>query len=317
MFSDSAYNHTAIRIPVDARVLAAELGRRVAQRPELAGMVAPYLALLSAQAPVEVAFSPSPLPEAEVRTRLGRGIPALAPEDFRPDLQVLRPLWEEVCAIAARSFPDLAAGLDSIRMWSDGRGDALLSAATYYLRGEESLLAQEAGLDESLFSFVLNNTLHPFLRRIASVLAPLVDPESWYRPYCPICGGEPDFAALTKPHGARRLLCSRCDFEWPYRRSSCPFCGNDNPDQYLYVPSEDNIYRLYLCDRCRRYLKVIDLRELMEEPPLPVERILTLPMDRAARAEGFGVRSTNLAQEVPTGELQFRKDGIVSPWDDA
>ncbi len=273
-------------------MLADALRRRIAGRPELKGMVTPYLAFLEAQAVVESALVPSASDGTEVRARLDRGIPALAPEDFRADPEALLRLWEEVCAIASRHFPDLAPALESIRRWPDGREDGLLSATIYYLRGEAGLLAQEAELDESLFQFVLNNTLHPFLRRYASALAPLVNLETWYRPYCPVCGGEPDFAALTKPHGARRLLCSRCDFEWPYRRTSCPFCGNDNPDQYLYVPSEDGIYRLYLCDRCRRYLKVIDLRELVEEPPLPVERILTLPMDLAARREGYGVRNT-------------------------
>jgi len=272
----------------DARTLAAELGRRVAARPESEGIAAPYLALLSAQAPVEDAFSPPPLPGTEVRDRLARGVPALAPEDFRADPGALRRLWDEVCAIAARHFPDLAPALEPIRRWPDGREDGLLSAATYYLRGEADLLAEEAGLEGSLFQFVLNNALHPFLRRYAAALAPLVNLETWYRPYCPVCGGEPDFAALDKPHGARRLLCSRCDFEWPFRRTSCPFCGNDRPEQYLYVPSEDGIYRLYLCDRCRRYLKVIDRRELVEERLLPVERILTLPMDQAARQEGYG-----------------------------
>ncbi len=280
------------RVPADARALAVELSRQATARPELRDIAAPYLALLSAQAPVEDTFSPPSLPEAEVRARLGRGIPALAPEDFRAAPQALRRLWEDVCAVAARHFPDLASPLEAIRQWPNGREDGLLPAAMYYLRGEADLLAENAGLDSSLFQFVLNNVLHPFLRRYASALAPLVDPETWYRPYCPVCGGEPDFAALAKPHGARRLLCSRCDFEWPYRRTSCPFCGNDNPETYPYVPSEDGIYRLYLCDRCRRYLKVIDLRELLEERLLPVERILTLPMDLAARQEGYGIRET-------------------------
>lgn len=278
--------------PLSAQALAEVLQRRAAVRPELAKIAAPYVALFAAQASVEDGFSPPSLSEAEARARLARGIPALAPEDFQADPAALRRLWEEVCDVAARHFPDLAPALEPIRRWPNGREDGLLSAATYYLRGEANLLANEAGLDEGLFQFVLNNTLHPFLRRYASALAPLVNLETWYRPYCPVCGGEPDFAALAKPHGVRRLLCSRCDFEWPYRRASCPFCGNDNPDLYLYVPSEDGIYRLYLCDRCRRYLKVIDLRELVEEPPLPVERILTLPMDLAARREGYGGRET-------------------------
>lgn len=270
----------------DANTLAAELSRQVAGRPELSKIAAPYLAIFSAQALVEVAFSPPSLPEAEVRERLARGIPALAPEDFRAEPGVLRGLWDEICTIAAQHFPDLAQAFESIRHWPDGREDSLLSAAIYYLRGEADILAEEAGLEKSLFQFVLNNTLHPFLRRYAAALAPLVNLEAWYRPYCPICGGEPDFAALDKPYGARRLLCSRCDFEWPFRRTCCPFCGNEN--QYLYVPSEDGIYRLYLCDRCHRYLKVIDRRELVEERLLPVERILTLPMDQAAREEGYG-----------------------------
>lgn len=279
--------HTGFARVTDARALAAELGRQMSARPEWGGMAAPYLALFAAQAPLEDAFSPPALPEAEVRDRLARGIPALAPEDFRADPGTLRQLWDEVCAIAARHFPDMTSALEAIRRWPDGREDGLLSAATYYLRGEADLLAEEAGLDNSLFQFVLNNTLHPFLRRYAVAVTPLVEKTPWYQPYCPICGGQPDLAALAKPHGARRLLCSRCDFEWPFRRTSCPFCGNEDPEQYLYVPSEDGVYRLYLCDRCGHYLKTIDLREVIEERLLPVERVLTLPMDLAARQEGY------------------------------
>lgn len=237
---------------------------------------------------MEAIFSPPSLPDTEVRARLERGLPALVPEDFRAEPQILRRLWEEICAVVARHFPETLSGLESIRRWLESQEDGLLTAASFYLRGETDLIAQEAGLEESLFQFVLNHTLRPFLRRYSAALGSQVNLETWYRPYCPICGGEPDFAALVKPYGARHLLCSRCDFEWPYRRLSCPFCGNDDPAQYLYSLSEDGVYRLYLCDRCRRYLKAIDLRELSEEPPLPAERILTIPMDMAALQEGYG-----------------------------
>lgn len=282
--------------PVEAKELAEELNRRIAERPELREISMPYLAIFSAQARVETAFFPPPLSGESVEARLSRGFPALVPEDFQADSGQIRWLWEEICAITARYFPDLAPALEPISRWPGGQDDRLLSASRYYLRGEADLLAKETGFKPHLFQFVLNNTFHPFLRCYARMLAPLINIETWYKPYCPVCGGEPDFAALTKPYGARWLLCSRCDFEWPYRRLSCPFCGNDNPDQYLYVPSENGKYRLYLCDRCRRYLKVIDLRELVEEPPLPVERIITLPLDIAARQEGYGIFET-FAQE--------------------
>lgn len=282
--------------PVSARRLVEELNRRIAERPELREIIMPYLAIFSAQEPVEASFSPPPLPEDGVKARLSRGFPALVPEDFEADWGQVRRLWGEICGITARYFPELAPAMETINRWPDGQGDGLILASRYYLRGEADLLAKEAGFDPALFQFVLNNAFHPFLRCYARMLAPLIDVETWYKPYCPVCGGEPDFAALAKPYGARWLLCSRCDFEWPYRRLSCPFCGNDNPEQYMYVLSENGKYRLYLCDRCRRYLKVIDLRELVEEPPLSVERIVTLPMDIAARQEGYGIPET-FAQE--------------------
>jgi hypothetical protein len=80
----------------DARTLAAELGRRVAARPESEGIAVPYLALLSAQAPVEDAFSPPPLPKAEVRDRLARGVPALARDMERGTQYAARNTYQEV-----------------------------------------------------------------------------------------------------------------------------------------------------------------------------------------------------------------------------
>jgi FdhE protein len=143
------------------------------------------------------------------------------------------------------------------------------------------------GLVDPLLAFVLNHALHPFLRKIAQTCASFVDYSIWYRPYCPICGGSPDFAALEKESGARRLLCSRCDFEWTFWRGICPFCGCDDPTQYKYSITADQVYRVYQCDRCRRYLKTLDLRQMTEERWLPVERILTLALDLAAQQAGY------------------------------
>jgi len=112
----------------------------------------------------------------------------------------------------------------------------------------------------------------------------------WYRAHCPICGGAPDFAALEKESGTRRLLCARCDFEWTFHRARCPFCNEDVPGKLGYFPSPDGIYRLYTCENCKRYLKTIDRRELAREVHLPAERVLTIAMDVAAQQAGY--RST-------------------------
>ena len=47
------------------------------------------------------------------------------------------------------------------------------------------------------------------------------------------------------------------------------------------------MYRLYLCGNCKRYLKVLDGRQISFEPLLPLQRIITVGMDVSAREEGY------------------------------
>jgi formate dehydrogenase maturation protein FdhE len=127
--------------------------------------------------------------------------------------------------------------------------------------------------------------LSPYLQRAAEVVLPLLDLSRWGRGYCPVCGGQPHFAAL-RGEGERSLLCSRCGAEWPFARMGCPFCGNADHSQLNYYPSQDGVYRLYVCLACRRYLKTIDFRQA-EGRVLAVEPILTVGMDLSARKEGY------------------------------
>jgi FdhE protein len=145
-----------------------------------------------------------------------------------------------------------------------------------------------AGQDEpSLTQLAVDLALKPYLEWVAEQVLPHVEQAHWRQGHCPVCGGAPDFAALGAESGARHLLCSRCSSEWLYPRVKCPFCGTTDHTQLVYYPSEDGVYRLYVCQACRRYLKTIDLREVQREVTLPVERITTVAMDAAARAEGY------------------------------
>jgi formate dehydrogenase maturation protein FdhE len=133
----------------------------------------------------------------------------------------------------------------------------------------------------------VDQALKPYLEWAAEQVLSYVDPSIWKRGYCPVCGGAPDFATLGEEAGARHLLCSRCNSQWVYRRVGCPFCGTTDHTKLSYYPSEDGVYRLYVCHECRRYLKTIDLRETAQAFLLPVERITTVAMDAAARQEGY------------------------------
>jgi len=145
---------------------------------------------------------------------------------------------------------------------------------------------------EELLSAIVHCAIKPFLATQARVLAPLIDQEQWRRGFCPICGGKPDFAFLNKEVGARGLVCSRCDTEWLFKRLECPYCGNNNQNDLAYFSDDKEQYRLYICYHCHTYLKAIDLRRTQTQILMPLERVLTVDMDRQGQEKGFKAGTT-------------------------
>ena len=139
----------------------------------------------------------------------------------------------------------------------------------------------------TLAEIAADMALTPYLAWTAEQVLPHLDQEEWKHGHCPVCGGSPDLAFLDEETGARRLACSRCNSQWRYARIGCPFCGADDPTQIAYYPSDDEVYRLYVCQACRRYLKTKDLRRAGGSVLVEVERITTVAMDAAARQAGY------------------------------
>ena len=141
--------------------------------------------------------------------------------------------------------------------------------------------AEPAMLDQ-----VFALALRPFLARCAEVWAPQVDLSAWQRAWCPICGGEPELAAL-QTSGDRWLICGRCTAQWPFAPLACPYCGHDEPGAVTSFASRDGRYRVYGCNNCRKYLKAYDARGA-DRPVMPVvDTIATLPLDAAAIQKGY------------------------------
>ena len=142
-------------------------------------------------------------------------------------------------------------------------------------------------VNQALLKNLIHASLKPFLVSYSTTLLGLVEQERWRRNYCPICGGNPDFAFLDTERGARWLVCSRCDAEWLFQRLQCPYCGTTDQNALSYFTDDEGLYRLYVCDQCKHYLKTIDLRQAKPEVLTPLERLLTLDMDRQAQEQGF------------------------------
>jgi len=268
------------------------------KKPELAEIIDLHHALLVAQAEARVPLPRLGMEPEEARALLRQGIPLLQPEAMEVDWEVFTQLYGEICDIASQHKPELSEELERVRAFLGSHPDKRSLVVHFdwaqckdYLR-DRPLEEKVTGTSEvpvtcRFLAFVLNNALHPFLRAYAEALAPVVDDGLWYHGRCPVCGGQPDFALLETGSGARHLLCSRCDTQWLFRRMECPFCNNTEPNKLIYYPSEDEVYRLYVCQVCNRYLKTIDMRQVARGVILPVERIITVAMDVAAREAGY------------------------------
>jgi Protein involved in formate dehydrogenase formation len=129
--------------------------------------------------------------------------------------------------------------------------------------------------------------LRPFLARSAEALSQGVDLTQWMRPYCPMCGAEPEFAAILGDE-SRLLTCGRCEMRWPWLAVGCPWCLLTDRTRLRTFTSPDRLYRVVACDDCRRYLKAYDTRSAAR-PVLPnVDTIATLPLDAALMQQGYG-----------------------------
>jgi FdhE protein len=116
--------------------------------------------------------------------------------------------------------------------------------------------------------------------------------DPWLKGYCPICGSAP-ILSLLEGEGARSLICSFCWHQWPVKRVNCPFCDNSDSKtlHYLFSDAEKD-RRVDLCDKCHKYIKTLDTRQVGRQIYPPLEQIATLHLDVKAREEGFeaGVR---------------------------
>ncbi len=265
-----------------------QLRKALPRHPEVRETLELYIALLEARARANPPAPPL-LPPGVAEGGLARGEPLLDAVTLTPDWSDLARAFSQICAVAAAHRPAEADAFQSLASMADDL-EALREAVAEHLANTAHPARRSASAatrEATLLDFALNQALHPFLNAYTRAWQPLVNAETWYRSWCPICGGPADMAALLPAGGARRLLCARCDAEWQAPRGACPFCGETTPGRLAYTASEDGVYRLYTCDTCRRYLKTIDLRERAHPVHLPAERVLTVGMDLMALSSGY------------------------------
>jgi FdhE protein len=229
----------------------------------------------------------SGLKEKTINERLDTGTPLINFDELNLDWSQLNDVFTKVTATFLE-YQDLFGELPE----SLNQPEAHLSLSKRVVKAwfKRTGLPPTTVKDDSeylLLEALIHATFKPFLVSYAKTLIDSIQQERWRRGYCPVCGGKPDFAFLDKERGARWLLCSRCDTEWLFQRLQCPYCRNENQKDLFYFTDDDGVYRLYVCEQCHKYIKAIDLRSTKSEVLMPLERILTLDMDKQAQEKGY------------------------------
>ncbi|MFC2059169.1 formate dehydrogenase accessory protein FdhE [Chloroflexota bacterium] len=248
-----------------------------------------YRKLLRIQNEIEehVSIARTTLSQSEIRDRLQQGTPLLEWEALLFDWSALQKLFLEVATAAAEFHKTVAVDFKALKDFASDIANLQEATRVWYHSQPLSPIAANHSVSEELLAALIHAAVKPFLNVHSETLIELVDQKQWRRGYCPVCGGKPDFAFLDRERGARWLLCSRCDAQWLFQRLQCPYCDAQDKDALAHFSDDNGLYRLYVCEKCRSYLKAIDLRKTDEEILPSLERVLTVDMDKQGQERGY------------------------------
>jgi hypothetical protein len=223
---------------------------------------------------------------SEVRARLTAGLRQIDFQDLLVDWSDFRLIFRQTADILHRA--------GAIESADHAQLQGLVREATrieplvreYYERTSRPDQFTPAGPDvPAMLDEVAALTLAPYLARCAEAWRPHVGLSDYHEGWCPMCGLHPDFATLVD--GDRFLICGRCRTQWSFPSAACPFCDHTGAADVSSFATRDGRYRVYGCNRCRKYLKAYDARGA-SRPVLPsVDTIATLPLDAAAIQRGY------------------------------
>jgi FdhE protein len=221
------------------------------------------------------------------------GLPLVDFTGGKFDLTRPREYFNSLIGIAERKMPDDAKNI--IGIIKDKQFDwGKMILASFDQTEEEPVIENKKNHDETeedldLIDLFVEESLRPELEYIADKYSKIVAKSGWTEGYCPICGKEPKIGEIREEEEGRRyLFCHQCGYKWNFRRIKCPFCGNEEQHSLAYFAVEgEERYRVDVCNKCRRYIKIVDLPKTAEDVNLDVEDIATLHLDMLAYEEGY------------------------------
>ena len=242
------------------------------------------------QSKAEIDLEPIRLSEEDIALKQKEYLPLVDITEFSIDTASSASLLVKVCQIIEDLNPEMAPAAQIIHknLGNDIIAGELFSAL---LRSDDTYFEATAlkwATDKQALAFVTYNSIKPSLMMCAEQLASyLGESENWLRGYCRVCGNAPGISILDD-QGIHYLYCSFCWHQWPIARGKCPFCSKpDRSDHHYFYSETENGYRVDVCDRCKKYIKTVDMRNTSHRVYAPLEMVSSLHLDIQARELGF------------------------------
>ncbi len=145
-------------------------------------------------------------------------------------------------------------------------------------------------LPGELALFMVDHSLRPYLRNFAFPFQETIANTdiTWDNGVCPVCGFRSNLSWVRGQDGIRFLFCEHCFTEWQAKYLGCTYCGNTEPGSVKYLVIDgDEAHQIFVCGKCRGYLKTLDERKGLVDEGLFIAGIETVYLDLIAEEEGY------------------------------
>lgn len=245
----------------------------------------------------DVELFDSPLIERNgdaTQEKLKKGRPLLDPGHIHVKNAAAESVFELLLNIFREHLAEKSGDWERLERGVRGGGILVRELLEATLQHRWDVLQTWAGafsIDIDALQFFSIYLARPFRQEAAQHLWDETQTAFWQEGYCPVCGHSPVFGRLIGSPGHRQLWCCCCNTFWSFPRIACPFCKNQSQDQLGYLTvNESTSYRIYVCDKCKRYLKTrVCAEESSKKDTWDYDRdyFSTVALDSIALREGY------------------------------
>jgi FdhE protein len=235
------------------------------------------------------------IPDEVLSVKIKEQFPLITLSQFIIDQNASEELFKNLCTILLDAGGELSESVKKIMSLIENKTLNLPELFSEFLNENENYfneIENNSGIDKAILGFLAYNSLKPSLSMFSEKISHKLDKEKeWDKGFCPVCGSIPELSTFEE-NGKRFLVCGFCDHKWESKRLYCPFCENSDHETLHYFDIEgEEEYRVDVCDKCKKYIKTVDIKKITRAVYPALENQSTPYID--LKFEEMGYRSGN------------------------